>query len=105
MVWGGTIKEIHVAGISSPSRRRSVGWLPFSKQFFFVFVVLLGLVLFWFGTERWHVLIYNIPSQRYESGRSSRPASKSLLASVFPSSAIRIFAAAAAAATTTAGGF
>lgn len=49
VVWGGTIKEIHVAGISSPSRRRSVGWLPFSKQFFFVFVVSFGFgfVLVW----------------------------------------------------------
>jgi hypothetical protein len=51
------------------------------------FVVLLALVLFWFGTERRHVLVYNVPSQRYESGRSSRPVSKSLLASFFPSSA------------------
>jgi len=41
VVWGGTIKEIHVAGTSSPSRRRSVGWLPFSNQFFFV------LLFFW----------------------------------------------------------
>ncbi len=65
------------------------------------FVVLLALVLFWFGTERRHVLVYNVPSQRYESGRSSRPVSKSLLASFFPSSAIRLFAAAAAAAATT----
>lgn len=63
---------------------RSVGrFVTFLEAILLRFVVLLALVLFWFGTERRHVLVYNIPSPRYESGRSSRPASKSLLASFF----------------------
>ncbi len=45
VVWGGTIKEIHVAGTSSPSRRRSVSRLvTFLEAILLRFVVLLALV-------------------------------------------------------------
>ncbi len=108
VVWGGTIKEIHVAGTSSPSRRRSVGrsvgYLSRSNSSSFCCSFGFGFVS---GLELSGGMCLSTSSQAQgtkAAGAAGRH-QKAFWHLFYPSSAIRLFAAAAAAATTTAGGF